>query len=432
MLTRQEQSFDQSSYRLASARVIAAGTLGTTLEFFDFLVYGTVAALVFNDLFFPNVSPVSGTLLALSTFAVGFLARPVGAAVFGHLGDRIGRRKTLMLTLIIMGVATVLVGLLPTYAQIGVWAPVGLVLLRVLQGAAVGGEWGGAVLLIGEHAGNARRGRATAFAQLGSPAGLLLANGVVLSIVALTSKEQFATWGWRLPFLFSIALVIVGIYLRSSVEETPVFEELRREQKVAGSPVTDTFRHHGYRLAIAVGATAVSFGGYYVFTTVGLAYLSLKHMPSSYGLYGTVIGAFLSLPIILFVGALSDRIGRKPLYLISAVAMAAWAFGYFAMLDSQNPALIITAIAGGIMLWSILYGVQGAFLPELFEPAVRYSGASLAYQLTGAMGGLIPVISLSLLRSFDGPAPIAWLVVLTAVISLIALWAAPETAGAPE
>ncbi|MHA6631091.1 MFS transporter [Pseudonocardia sichuanensis] len=410
----------------ASKRVIVASTLGTTLEFYDFIVYGTVAALVFNDLFFPSASPATGTLLALSTFAVGFLARPIGAAIFGHLGDRIGRRKTLMLTLTIMGVSTVLIGCLPTFAQVGIWAPVLLVTLRILQGAAVGGEWGGAVLLIGEHAGTARRGRSTSFAQLGSPAGLLLANGTVLGVVALTTEEQFAAWGWRVPFLLSVVLVAVGVYLRLRVEETPVFQQLQREQRVAGSPVVEVFRGNWRQLLIGVGVTVVSFGGYYVFTTVGIAYLALQDAPSSFGLYGTVLGAAVALPVILLVGAGSDRFGRRPFYAISAVLMGAWAFAFFPLLDSGVSVLAIGGIAVGVVVWAMLYGVQGAFLPELFPAGVRYTGSSLAYQITGALGGFVPVISLSLLEFTESAFPISVLVLGTMIISLVFIKIAPE------
>lgn len=423
----QPARIDLSSGLKVPLRVLWAGAIGTTLEFFDFIVYGTVSALVFNNLFFPNVSPASGTLLALSTFAVGFLARPLGAAIFGHLGDSIGRRKTLMLTLIIMGGATVLIGLLPTYQQIGLWAPILLTILRVIQGAAVGGEWGGAVLLIGEHTSNTGRGRSTSFAQLGSPAGLLLANGFVLAITEVTSREQFLAWGWRVPFVFSLVLVVLGSYLRSKVEETPVFRELQRDQLLVASPVLETFRSYWKRLLIAVGLTTVSFGGYYVFTTVGLAYLALKKLPSL-GLYGTVIGAALSLPVILISGAISDHVGRRPMYLLSTILMSGLAIVFFMMFDTGSAPLIIGAIAAGLVSWSILFGVQGAFLPELFPPLVRYTGASLAYQLTGAIGGLVPVVSLGLMRSYDTPLAISGLVAATAVISLIALWVAPETA----
>jgi len=414
--------------RKASLKVIWAGTLGTTLEFYDLLVYASVAAIVFNQLFFPETSPAAGTLLSLSTFAIGYFARPVGAAVFGHLGDRIGRRQTLMVTMVLMGAATVLVGLLPTYDQIGILAPILLITLRIVQGAAVGGEWGGAVLLIGEHAGTENRGRSTSFAQLGSPGGLLLANGVVALTVALLSPEEFLAWGWRIPFLLSAVLFLIGLYIRFKVEETPVFQELKKETAIAGSPVVETFSKNWKRLLIAIGVTMVSFAGYGVFTTVGLAYLSLQEIPSSWGLIGTVVGAALALPTVVIVGRMSDRLGRKPFYWASAVIMTAWAFAFFPLLNTQNAGLIILAVAFGIVAWSVLYGVQGAYLPELFPARVRYTGASLAYQVAGAIGGLVPALAISLMNSFGGSTlAIVALVVLGFVLSAIALAVGPET-----
>ncbi|GEL21964.1 MFS transporter [Pseudonocardia sulfidoxydans NBRC 16205] len=418
--------------RRAPRKVVLASVIGTTLEFYDFIVYGSVAALVFNKIFFPASSPGVGTLLALSTFAVGFLARPVGAAVFGHLGDRIGRRRTLMLTLMMMGGATVLIGALPTYASVGIWAPLLLVLLRVLQGAAVGGEWGGAVLLISEHAGAGRRGRATSWVQLGSPVGLLLANGVVLGVVAAAGTDAFERWAWRVPFLISIVLIVVGVVLRRQVDESPVFRQMQAEQRTATSPVGETLRLHWRRLLIAIGVTVVSFGGYYVFTTVGLAYLSLKKIPSSYGLYGTVIGAALCIPVILLSGALSDRVGRRPMYAIASVVMGLWAFAFFPLIDNLGGPGVVIAIAVGVVSWGILYGSQGAFLSELFPSRVRYSGASLAYQVTGALGGLVPVVSLSLLEGFGTGLAITVFVAITAVITLGTLRIAPETAHLDE
>ncbi|GAA5125429.1 MFS transporter [Pseudonocardia adelaidensis] len=412
----------------APRRVVLASMIGTTLEFYDFIVYGTVAALVFNKLFFPASAPGIGTLLALSTFAVGFLARPVGAAVCGHLGDRIGRKRTLMLTLVVMGGATVLIGVLPTFESAGLWAPLVLVVLRLLQGAAVGGEWGGAVLLIGEHAAEGRRGKATSFAQLGSPVGLLLANGVVLGVVAAVGTPAFESWGWRLPFLLSVVLIAVGVFLRRAVDESPVFRRMQAEQATATSPVPEVLRLHWRRLLVAIGVTVVSFGGYYVFTTVGLAYLSLREAPSSYGLYGTVIGAAVSVPVILGSGALSDRIGRRPVYALSAVLMGAWAFVFFPLLDTGGGVQVAVAIAVGVVIWSVLYGAQGAFLSELFASRVRYTGASLAYQVTGALGGLVPLVSLSLLETAGTSTAVAAFVALTAVVSLVAIRLAPETA----
>lgn len=415
--------------RKAPRKVLWAGSLGNTLEFYDFIVYGSVAALIFNTLFFPSVSPVAGTLLALSTFAAGFLARPVGAVVFGWLGDRIGRRRTLTSTLVIMGASTFLIGLLPTYDVIGLAAPVLLVVLRIIQGAAVGGEWGGAVIFIGEHAGTSRRGQATSFAQLGSPAGTLLANAVVLSLISLTSHEQFMAWGWRLPFLLSAILVVVGLYLRLKAEETPVFLNVAEEVKEKKIPVVELLRTSWRRLFLALSITVIVFASYYIFTTVALAHLSLAGMPSTVGLYGTVIGAAIGLPVILVVGPASDRFGRRPIFVISIILIAALAPFFFMLLDTGVPALGVTAVAVGLALWAVGYGVYGAFITELFPASVRYTGVSLSYQLIGALAGMLPVLSLGLSEAFGSTMPIVLILLAAALLSLIATYIAPETSG---
>ncbi|MGY2680698.1 MFS transporter [Pseudomonas tolaasii] len=409
-------------------KVIAASTLGTALEFYDFIVYGTVAALVFNKIFFPMNSPSTGLLLALSTFAAGFLARPIGAAIFGHVGDRVGRKVTLQVTLMMMGLATIGIACLPTYQQIGVAAPILLVVLRVIQGAAVGGEWGGAVLLLTEYADPKKRGWASCFAQLGSPAGTLIANAVVLVTITSMPSDLFLAWGWRIPFALGGMLLLVGWYMRKEVEETPVFLKMKKERKViTRSPVVSVFKDHGKRLLTAMGVGFVTFGGYYLFTTVSLAYLASKQLPAAYGLYGSVIGAAVALPVILISGRLSDIVGRKPLYTISAVGIAIWGFVLFPLFDSGSEIAMVLAITVGLFFWAIAYGVQGAFLPELFPASVRYSGASLSYQITGAIGGVIPLVATSLLAWSGSTMSISILVCGIAIVSLVAIYVAPET-----
>lgn len=421
---------DNPSGRGLSPRgVMVASVVGNTLEFYDFLVYGTIAALVFPVLFFPDTEdPLIGTLLSLSTFAVGFFARPVGAAVFGHLGDRIGRRRALMATLIIMGIATILIGCLPIYGSIGVIAPVLLVALRLIQGFAVGGEWGGAVLMISESGDPKNAGRGTSFVQLGSPFGLLLANGAVLLTVSATSDEQFLAWGWRLPFIASAVLLIIGIYIRLRLEETPVFKELEATGSVAKVPVADVFRQQWRALLLGMGATAVVFSGYYVFTLLSVTYLQQIGADSSIVLIGLVTGSLLSIPVILYTGRLSDRIGRRPLYFAGAIATAIWGFVFFPLLDTGSAPIIVFAVAVGILTWAIMYGVQGAFLPELFPENLRYTGSSLAFQLTSAVGGLVPVLCVALLAAFDSSLAIGVFVLMTAALSFVAVWLSPETA----
>ncbi|QCR20208.1 MFS transporter [Agrococcus sp. SGAir0287] len=419
---------------LSPRGVMVASVVGNTLEFYDFLVYGTIAALVFPVLFFPQGGdPAIGVLLSLSTFAVGFFARPVGAAVFGHLGDRIGRRRALMATLIIMGVATILIGCLPVFGQVGIVAPILLVLLRLVQGFAVGGEWGGAVLMISESGHPRNAGRGTSFVQLGSPFGLLLANGAVLLTVTATTDEQFLDWGWRLPFVASALLLVVGIYIRLRLEETPVFKQLEEAGAVAKVPVADVFRHQWRALLLGMGATAVVFSGYYVFTIISVTYLGRIGADTSIVLTGLVVGSALSIPVILCTGRLSDRIGRRPLYWVGAAATAVWGFVFFPLLDTGSAPLIVLAVSVGILTWAIMYGVQGAFLPELFPQQLRYTGSSLAFQLTSALGGLVPVVCIALLTAFGTTAAIGAFVALTAVVSAVAALLAPETApGALE
>lgn len=414
---------------LSPRGVMVASVVGNTLEFYDFLVYGTIAALVFPVLFFPDAGdPAIGVLLSLSTFAVGFFARPVGAAVFGHLGDRIGRRRALMATLVIMGVATILIGCLPVHGTVGIVAPVLLVLLRLVQGFAVGGEWGGAVLMVSENGDPKHAGRGTSFVQLGSPFGLLLANGAVLLTVTATTDEQFLAWGWRLPFIASAILLVVGIYIRLRLEETPAFKELEAAGAVAKVPVADVFRQQWRALLLGMGATAVVFSGYYVFTIVSVTYLREISADSSVVLIGLVVGSALSIPVILFTGRLSDRIGRRPIYFVGAAATAVWGFVFFPLLDTGSPAVIVAAVSVGILTWAIMYGAQGAFLPELFPQNLRYTGSSLAFQLTSALGGLVPVVCVALLAAFDTTLAIGVFVLLTAVLSFVAAWLAPETA----
>jgi len=412
-----------------SVKIIFASALGNALEFYDFIVYGTISALVFNKVFFPSSSSGTGLLLALATFAAGFLARPVGAAIFGHVGDRLGRKITLQVTLTLMGISTVGIALLPTYREIGEMAPITLVVLRLIQGIAVGGEWGGAVLLIGEHSASNRRGYSSSFAQLGSPAGTLLANAVVLVTVASMPADDFVAWGWRLPFAVGALLLVVGWYMRSGVEETPVFEELKRNRMVANSPVYETFKTHRTRLLLAIGTTSVIFGGYYLFTTICLAFIAAQRLTASAGLCGTIIGSAVALPILLCAGRLSDRIGRRPMYVVASIGMGVWSMIVFPLIGTGSSFWTIVAISVGLAFWAVAYGVQGAFLPELFPPEVRYSAASLAYQVTGAVGGLLPLAAATLMQSFGGPFAVSCMILTTALLTLLSVFFCPETSG---
>jgi len=410
--------------------VVGASLIGTMIEWFDFFIYGVASALIFNRLFFPSFEPLVGTLLAFSTYALGFLARPLGGVVFGHFGDRIGRKTLLMISLIMMGASTAAIGLLPTYQQIGLWAPVLLIILRLLQGFAVGGEWGGAVLIVAEIAPARQRGFWTCWPQVGAPAGNLLAAGVfALSTFAL-SDEQFVAWGWRIPFLLSVLLVAVGWWLRRAVSESPAFRA-EAAHGVADFPAAEVIRHK--RRALLTGA-GLRFGeniAYYVATTFSITYLTeIRGGDRSEALYAVLIGAALECLTMPFFAALSDRYGRKIVYGAGAIFAAIWFFLFFQMLDGGDRTVIIIAVAMAMVAHGAMYGPQAAFIAELFPTRLRYSGASLAYQATSILAGsLAPLIALSLYRWSGGSQAVAIYVVASCLLTAIATCFAKESRG---
>ncbi|QPF85398.1 MHS family MFS transporter [Bradyrhizobium genosp. L] len=411
-------------------RTAFAATVGTTIEWYDFQVYGLAAALIFNSQFFPNIDPVAGTLLSFATFAVGFLARPIGAIIFGHMGDRIGRKSTLITTFLLMGGATLLVGCLPNYNAIGVLAPILLVLLRVIQGIGLGGEWGGAVLIVTESEAQSRRGLLGSLPQLGSPAGLVIATLVFAAISATTTAEQFAAWGWRLPFLASLLLVIVGALARFSMPESKAFSQARRNNTIVTLPLVETLRTQWREVLLAAGLFLVTSGGFYVYVTFMVAYGSTNlGLPRELMLNGVLAFALAELLIIVPICAYSDRIGRRPVFVASAIFTIMFAFPLFWLVNTKVTSLILLGMAVGGMANGVLFGIMGSFGPELFKTSVRYTGASLGYQLSAAIGGgLTPLIATALVKWAGGsywPAP-AWLAGLAAV-SLIAALLAPET-----
>jgi metabolite-proton symporter len=421
--------------RTSIVKVVVSSMFGTMLETYDFFLYGLAAAIVFPALFFPAADPLAGTLLSFGTFAIGFVARPLGGLVFGHFGDRTGRKKMLVLSLLVMGAATFAIGLLPGYATIGVAAPILLVLLRLVQGFAMGGEWGGAVLLVSEHSGTRNRGFRSSWQQSGAPAGQLLANAVLTVLAAVQPEEAFEAWGWRIPFLLSAVVVGIGLYLRVSVEESPVFRAARARadqapaEKVPKLPALEVVRRYPREIITAMGARFVENLSYYVFTVVVSTYVTQRFgLPASFVLGAVLIGAAVHSVTIPLWGLLSDRIGRRPVYLIGAFGVAGWAFVFFALLDTRSFGLTVLAVVGGLVFHGAMFGPQAAFLPELFGTGVRYSGVSIGFQLASVFaGGLAPIISVALLTAFGTGYAVAVYVAAAAVLSIVAVGTYQET-----
>jgi MFS family permease len=413
-------------------RIAAASMVGTMLEYFDFAVYNSLAALVFNRIFFPSFEPLAGTILAFATFAVGYLARPFGGVLFGRLGDRHGRRYVLMATLLLMGMTTVAMGLLPTYQDAGLMSPVLLVSLRFVQGAALGGEWAGAVLLALEHGDPRRRGLNGAWAQMGPSLGTLLATGFIAVTTASMPAESFQQRGWRLPFLASAALIAFGLWLRTGVEETPLFEQLRAGRAVAQAPVREVVTSHWRALLVAGGARIGPDVLYSLLVAFTLSYLAtVLHRPRSLALVAVSIGCAFSATSIPLFGALSDRRGRRPVYGTGLVLMLALGFSYFQVLDSQAPWLICLAVALGFVIHAAMYGPQAAFIAEQFPTRVRYVGSSLAYTFVGIIGGgLAPMAFAALLRATGSTLALSVYLAVAATLSGVALLVARETSDA--
>lgn len=408
---------------------MVASFIGTAIEWYDFFLYGTAAALVFARLFFPNADPLIGTLSSFGTFAVGFLARPLGGMVFGHFGDRVGRRSMLVYSLVIMGVATFIIGLLPTYDAIGVWAPILLVALRCAQGIGVGGEWGGAVLMAVEHSPSERRGLSGAWPQMGVPAGLFLSTVVFGLVSTRLPDDQFLAWGWRLPFLLSLVLVGVGLFIRLKILETPAFERLQASGRTHARPLVAAVRDYRRNLLVAMGMRVAENGLFYIYTVFVLSY-----GPSALGvsratmLWGVTLAALGGLVAIPCFGALSDRVGRRPVYLFGALFSLLYAAPFFWLLGTRSPGVIWLAILLGVVFGhSAMYGPQAAYFSELFGAGVRYSGASLSYQLASVMaGGLAPFIATALMASW-GVMAVAGYMMLLAAVTVTATYLAPET-----
>jgi MFS transporter, MHS family, shikimate and dehydroshikimate transport protein len=421
--------------KTTSPKTVAfASLVGTTIEWYDYFIYGTLAALVFNKLFFPSISSLAGTLAAFATFAVGFFARPIGGIVFGHFGDKFGRKTTLVTSLLIMGLGTFLIGLLPTYNSIGVWAPILLIVLRLMQGIAIGGEWGGAALMAVEHAPKGKRGLFGSAAQMGAPGGLILST-LVVSFVTKLPDTQFLSWGWRLPFLASLLLVIIGLVVRLRLEESQAFKQVKMEKNEAKIPVIDLFKSQPKNIFIAAGLGAANNVSFYTVATFTISYatqyLGMSRDTMLSNMFIVSIVYFITIPIF---AAISDRVGRRPMIITSIIITALIAFPYFSLLHTKNNFLILIAMVLTLsVIQSAAYAPQSAYFSELFDVKVRYTGASLGYNLTTMVfGGTAPFVATALFAwSGEKTWSISLYIIAVCIISLTAVLIAKETNRRP-
>ena len=408
-------------------KVLIASLTGSAIEWFDYFLYGTAAALVFNKIFFPMVDPVIGLILSCLSFSLTFFIRPIGGVLFAHIGDRIGRKKTLVLTLSLMGGATVMIGLLPTYEMIGLWAPVLLILMRIIQGMGIGGEWGGALLLAYEYAPEKRKGFFGSIPQAGVTIGMLMATFIV-SLMTLFSEEDFLSWGWRIPFLLSSVLVLLGLWIRKDIDETPDFQKVKASGQVAKAPLRDTLKHHWREVLIAAGLKVVETAPFYIFSTFVVSYAtSTLTYQKSQALEAVTLGALVATIMIPLMGLLSDKVGRQRMYAISVFVLGLFIVPWFMLLNTGNTwgIVLATVIAFGV-LWAPVTAVLGTLCSEIFSANVRYTGITLGYQLGAALaGGTAPLIATGLLAKYDGDwVPVAWYLAVTVTISLIAIFCA--------
>ncbi|EKS6886172.1 MHS family MFS transporter [Enterobacter bugandensis] len=408
-------------------KVLIASLTGSAIEWFDYFLYGTAAALVFNKIFFPMVDPVIGLILSYLSFSLTFFIRPIGGVLFAHIGDRIGRKKTLVLTLSLMGGATVMIGLLPTYEMIGMWAPALLILMRIIQGMGIGGEWGGALLLAYEYAPEKRKGFFGSIPQAGVTIGMLMATFIV-SLMTMFSEEDFLSWGWRIPFLLSSVLVLLGLWIRKDIDETPDFQKVKASGQVAKAPLRDTLKHHWREVLIAAGLKVVETAPFYIFSSFVVSYAtSTLTYQKSQALEAVTLGALVATIMIPLMGLLSDKIGRQRMYATSVFILGLFIVPWFMLLNTGTTwgIVLATVIAFGV-LWAPVTAVLGTLCSEIFSANVRYTGITLGYQLGAALaGGTAPLIATGLLAKYDGDwVPVAWYLAVTVAISLIAIFCA--------
>ncbi|MDE1974219.1 MAG: MHS family MFS transporter [Hyphomicrobiales bacterium] len=421
----------ESEHSAQLRKAVIASTIGTTIEWYDFFIYGTAAGLVFGKLYFPHESVAAGTLAAFGTYFVGFIARPVGAAIFGHYGDRIGRKATLIATLLCMGIATFLIAFVPTYASIGIWGAVFLTILRALQGIGVGGEWGGSVLLAMEWARtHGQRGLVASWPQFGVPCGLFLSNLVILGVSALTG-DQFPVWGWRIPFLISIVLVGIGLWIRLGILETPVFQKLLDQNKIEKAPIAEVLKKQPREIILSALLRMAEQAPFYIFAAFIFAYaVHTLHMSRDFILAAVLVASCVSFITIPLSGHISDRIGRRKLYLIGAAITGLFGFLYFGMVDTAIPSAVFIAIVLSFIPHDIMYGPQAALIAEAFTPRLRYSGASLGYQLASIIaGGPSPIIAGALFAAYASGYAIAIYIAACAVVSLASAAFMPDYTG---
>ena len=415
-------------------KVALTALAGTSIEWYDFFLYGAAAALIFPTAFFGEIPETTALILSLLTFAAGFIARPIGGIIFGHFGDRVGRKKTLIAALMLMGRSSTLIGLLPTYAMIGVTAPILLTLLRFAQGLAIGGQWGGAMLLVTESAPSNQRGYYGAFAQAGAPIGVILANLALIVTSALVSEEFFNTWGWRIPFLASAVLILISMYIQLNLEDTKAFKALATNsdnssnEKVKSSPVVEAIRRYPKRIMLAAGAFLSVQVTFYILIAFMLAYgVSSANMERDDMLTAVLIGCAIMVPLQFMFSSYSDRNGRKGIFMLGAILSGIWAFAIFPLVDTGNFWLIVLALTFGLIFLAMMYGPQAAFFTELFSTEVRYSGATLGYQFGAIVGGAFaPTIAVKLWSDFD----IFWVsvyIAFAAFLTLISVMALTET-----
>ena len=413
--------------------VVFASCLGTVIEWYDFLIYATAAALVLNQAFFPTFDPLAGTLAALGSYAVGFLGRPLGGALFGHFGDRLGRKSMLVTTLFMMGLSTFLIGLLPTYQSIGVAAPILLIVLRLVQGIGLGGEWGGASLIVLEHAPAARRGFYASFVQIGFPIGLVLAS-LAFAFVSKLPSDDFLAWGWRIPFLISIVLLALGTFVRARVPETPVFEKMKAAGTLSGNPVGEAVSKNAKAFLVAVGLKISEVSWVYMLTVFVVVFATTKlALPKQLLLDAVLYAALFELISLPLFGWLADTIGRRPLYILGALFTMLYAFPLFWMLESKSAAMVTTAIIIAMNFGhGMMFGPESAYFPELFGARVRYSGASFGFQVSAALGGgFAPIIATAMVGYFGGTSGVSLMMIALALITLVAALCARETKGEP-